>query len=282
MVVIAAAVWGTWSLFLRPAGVSTLVSSPLIFLVMGVVSLPAALRGPRSTWDRGTVGLLLANAALDGLNVVAFFGAMQCTTVAIAVLTHYLAPILIALVAPRVDGVVTPGARPAAVVALLGLAIILEPWHAPAAGAVAGALLGLASAVCYCGNVFAVRRIAARIGPARAQCYHALIAGVAMAPMAIGRTHELTGSGLALLVAGASTIGAAAGVVFSLGLLRIGSARTAVLTFIEPVVAVAVGALVWGEPLHPLAAVGGALVLGAGILVARNAGDPNPRTPVAR
>lgn len=271
MVSIAASTWGTWSLFLRPAGVSTLVSSPILFLVMGLVSLPAALRGPRSTWDRATVGLLVANAAFDGLNVIAFFGAMTRTTVAIAVLTHYAAPILIALIAPRVDGVTTPGARPAAAVALLGLAIILEPWHAPADGAITGALLGLASAVCYCGNVFTVRRIAARIGPARQQCYHSLIAGVAMAPMLLGRAGELTGTGLALLVAGATTIGAAAGILFSLGLLRIGSARTAVLTFCEPVVAVTVGALVWGEPLHPLAALGGALVLGAGILVARKA-----------
>jgi drug/metabolite transporter (DMT)-like permease len=220
-------------------------------------------------WDRRTVALIAANAAFDALNVLAFFAAMQLTTVAIAVLTHYLAPILIALAAPRVDGVTTRGARPAAAVALLGLAIILEPWHAPADGAVVGALLGAASAVCYCGNVFAVRRIAARIGAARAQSYHALIAGVAMAPLLLGRTAGLTATSLALLVAGAATIGAAAGVVFSLGLLRIGSARTAVLTFVEPIVAVAVGALVWGEPLHPIAALGGAMVLGAGILVAR-------------
>ena len=58
---------------------------------------------------------------------------------------------------------------------------------------------------------------------------------------------------------------------FTLGLLRIGSARAAVLTFIEPVVAVGVGAAVWHEPLSPIALIGGALVLGAGIQVARKA-----------
>jgi drug/metabolite transporter (DMT)-like permease len=42
-----------------------------------------------------------------------------------------------------------------------------------------------------------------------------------------------------------------------------------VLTFAEPLVAVAVGVLVWDEPLRPLAMVGGALVLVAGIHVAR-------------
>ena len=57
--------------------------------------------------------------------------------------------------------------------------------------------------------------------------------------------------------------------MFVVGLARVGSARAAVLTFAEPLVAVAVGALAWGEALHPLAAVGGAMILGAGIHVAR-------------
>ena len=76
---------------------------------------------------------------------------------------------------------------------------------------------------------------------------------------------------LTLLFAGSVTIGATSGIVFVEGLTRIGAARTAVLTFAEPLVAVAVGALAWGEPLRPLAAVGGALVLASGIHVARQA-----------
>jgi drug/metabolite transporter (DMT)-like permease len=76
---------------------------------------------------------------------------------------------------------------------------------------------------------------------------------------------------LTLLTIGAITIGAGSGVLFMIGLTRVGSARTAVLTFAEPIVAVVVGVLVWHEPLRPLTAVGGAIVLGAGIYVARNA-----------
>jgi DME family drug/metabolite transporter len=269
MVALAAGSWGTWSLFLRPSHLPAVTTTPIIFLVMGLVALPFALRGPRTVWDRQAVALVVANAVLDAVNCIAFFAAIQYTTIAIAVLCHYLAPILIALAAPRIDGVVSRGARPAAAVALLGLVIILEPWQAPADGAVLGALLGAGSAVCYAGNVFVVRRIAARIGAVRAQSYHALLAGLLMLPLLAGRTGAVTGTGLALLMAGGTTIGAAAGVVFSFGLLRIGSARTAVLTFLEPIVAVTVGAVVWGEPLHPIAMLGGALVLGAGLQVAR-------------
>lgn len=280
MVTLAAASWGTWSLFLRPTGLPATVTTPIIFLVMALAPLPLALRLPRARWDRATVGLLLANAAFDAINVVAFFGAMTRTTVAIAVLTHYLAPILIALAAPRIDGVENRAAGPAAVIALLGLIIVLEPWHAPPDGALLGALLGVLSAVCYAGNVFTVRRVAARIGAVRALSYHSLVAALVLAPLAVSDLGAVTLPDLGLLVTGAALLGALSGVMFVAGLVRIGSARAAVLTFAEPVVAVAVGALAWGEALHPLAAVGGVMILGAGIHVAR--GSAHHVEPAAR
>jgi drug/metabolite transporter (DMT)-like permease len=271
MVAVAAASWGAWSLVLRPTHLPATLTTPILFLVIGVVTLPAALRAPRVAWDPTTLGLVVAYAALDGVNCAAYFSALRITTVEIAVLTHYFAPILVALAAPRIDGVVTPGAGVAAAVALAGLVVILEPWHAPAEGALLGAGLGVASAVCYAGGVLVARRIAARIGATRALCYHALIAAAVLAPLGAAHVGELTPARLGLAAAGALTLGAAGGVAFNVGLVRIGSARAAVLTFFEPLVAVVVGATVWGEPLSPLAVVGGALVLGAGIEVARKA-----------
>lgn len=273
MVTFAAASWGLWSLVVRPTGLPATVTGPITFLAMGLAALlmSMALREPRPVWDRTSLALVVANAAFNGLNMLAYFSAFHYTTVAIAVLTHYLAPVLVAVAAPWVDRVEAPGARPAAAVALAGLVIILEPWHAPADGAVIGAALGVVSAVFYAANVFVSRRAAARVGVARSIALHGLIGGAAMAPLAAGHLSEITAGDVALLSIGSTTIGAATGVLFVVGLLRIGSARAAVLTFIEPVVAVVMGALVWHEPIRPVALVGGALVLGAGIQVARKA-----------
>jgi drug/metabolite transporter (DMT)-like permease len=273
MVTLAAASWGTWSLFLRPTGLPPTVTSPIIFAVMGLVTLPFALRLPKATWDRKTVGLLLLNVGFDALNLITFFAAIDYTTVAIAVLSHYVAPIMIALVAPRIDGISVRGARPAAAVALLGLVIVLEPWNEPAHGAAIGATVGVLSAICYTGNMFVVRRLALRIGAPRAMSYHSLIAAVLLVPflfVGVGPS-AIAREDVLLLAVGAATIGAASGVMFAIGLTRIGSARAAVLCFAEPLVAVAVGALVWEEALHPMAVVGGAMVLAAGIHVAREA-----------
>jgi drug/metabolite transporter (DMT)-like permease len=271
MVAIAAASWGTWSLFLRPTGLSTTVASPIVLAVMAMASLPLTIGEPPPRWDRDTLLLLAGNAACDALNVITFFAALRYTTVAIAVLTHYTAPILIALVAPRIDGVVTRGARGSAVIALVGLVIVLEPWHAPADGVLPGAALGLLSAACYSGNVFVVRRLATRIGNARAMAYHSAIAAVALLPAGAGGFAAVTAGDFALLGAGAATIGAGSGILFVAGLRRIGAARAAVLAYAEPLVAVVVGALAWHERVSALAAVGGVLVLAAGIHVARQA-----------
>lgn len=271
MVALAAASWGTWSLFLRPTHLPSYVTSPIIFAIMGLVALPLALRDRAPIWDRRTVLLLLGNTAFDALNVITFFGALSHTTVAIAVLTHYATPVLIALGAPLIDRVESRGARPAAALALVGLVIMLEPWREPAEGAIVGAALGLTSAFCYAGNVFVVRRLAARIGPARAMSYHSLLAAVVLLPFGLSGFATVTAADLALLAAGASTIGAISGILFVAGLERVGSARAAVLTYAEPVVAVIVGVVAWHEPLHPTAAVGGALVLAAGIHVTRKA-----------
>jgi drug/metabolite transporter (DMT)-like permease len=275
-VALAAASWGTWSLFLRPAGLPATFTSPLVMLLIGVFALPLALR-ERTTprWDRRTAALLAANAALDALNVATFFGAMSLTTNAVAVLTHYFTPVLVALAAPYVDRQRVPGAVPAAVAAAVGLALVLEPWRAGEDGGVLfGGLLGTISAFAYAGNVFVIRRLAVRIGPARAQSYHSLLAGLLLVPVALlGERPTPTALGLGLLVLGALGPGTVAGYAFVRGLPVVGAARASVFTYLEPLVAVLVGALVWHEPLGALALLGGALVVAAGVAVTRGGDD---------
>lgn len=266
-VAIAAASWGTWSVFLRPAELPAATAGVLVLVVMAIATAPAALRAHPVVWDRATVGLLVGNALFDAVNVLTFFAAMQETTVAVAVLTHYLAPVLVALAAPWIDRQRVPGAAAAAVISVAGLTLVLEPWTSTAAPL--GAIYGAVSAVAYAGNVFVVRRLSLRIGAPRAICYHALLAALVMAPFALVAGGAPTVGGVAWLALGAVLTGAVAGAAFVWGLGVIGSARAAVLTYLEPLVGVAVGALVWDEPLGRYAAVGAALVIAAGVYVVR-------------
>ena len=265
----AASLWGTWSIFLRPTGLPGVVTGPLVFALMGVYLLPAVARGPRAAWDRGALALFAMNVGFDALNVLTFFEALQRTTVAIATLTHYLAPILVALSAPWIDREHVPGARAWALVATAGLVLVLSPWDAGGGPVWAGAALGAVSAVAYAGNVFVVRRLVPRIGAERAVSYHALAGAALLAPLGAARFSSVGGGDLARLAIGSLVLGSIAGAMFVRGLARIGASRTAVLTFAEPVVAVAVGWLWWHEPLPPVAVVGAALIVAAGVGVSR-------------
>jgi drug/metabolite transporter (DMT)-like permease len=265
----AASSWGLWSLVLRPTELPATVTGTLLFWLMVAWTLPLALREPRVVWTRRTWGLLAGNVVFDGINVLTFFAALDRTTVAIAVITHYAAPVLVATAAPRIDGVRVRHAVPAALVALGGLALILEPWRGASETGWVGAALGLASAVAYAGNVFVVRRLTTEIGPIRVMCFHSIGSGMLLLPFAIGGFAAVELGDLALLALGTLTIGAIAGVAYLRGLAGIGATRAALLTFCEPLVAVAVGTAVWGEPLGAAAVAGAVLVIGAGVAVAR-------------
>jgi DME family drug/metabolite transporter len=264
----AASSWGLWSVVLRPTGLPSTVTSPLIFVLMCAWMLPLALRGAPVVWTRRTIWLLAGNALCDGLNVLTFFAALDRTTVAIAVITHYAAPVIVAVAAPRIDGVRVRHAVPAALVALAGLAVMLEPWRDAAGWD--GAALGLASAVFYAGNVFVVRRLTGEIGPVRVMAYHSIGSALLLLPFGIGGFAAVELGDLGILAVGTLTIGALAGIAYLRGLTGIGATRAALLTFCEPVVAVVVGTLVWGEPLRAPALAGAALVIGAGVAVARS------------
>lgn len=263
----AASMWGLWSLFVRPAGLPAATFGLLVFVIMGVSALPLFARDPAPQWSRRAWALVVANGVLDALNVLCYFAALQRTTVAVAVLTHYLAPILIALLAPLVDRERVPGAIAGALIACFGLALVLAPWQGEVA--LEGALLGGASAFFYAGNVFVVRRLGPLIGAARSMSYHSFVAAAIILPFALADGVVPGAESLAWVTAGALLLGVFTGIAFIRGLAIIGSSRAAMLTYLEPLVAVAAGAIAWGEPVSTLALAGVALIVGSGVWVAR-------------
>ena len=276
LVIVSAVMWGTWSLWFRPTELSGRTTAPFVFACMALSSVPLILRERAArtrpiVWDRRVIAMLAAYTFFDALNAATFFHAMTITTVAVAVLTHDLAPVLVALLAPRVDGVRVPGAGPAALLALAGVTLLLEPWREGALGGdvLLGAGLGLTSAFADAGNVFLGRKLALAIGPATTLGVHALGALVLLLPLAGSELFAIEGRDLPYLLFAGLVPGALAGLAFLRGAAAIGSARAAILAFVEPVVACLVGWIAFGERLSPWAIVGGALVLVAGAIVSR-------------
>jgi drug/metabolite transporter (DMT)-like permease len=240
MVATAATLWGGWVLVIRPSGLAPLAASMVVQLVL---ALPAPLTIRRAAFrDRGAVAALVLLGLADAGNIALYFTALARGPVAVAVLTHYLAPVLVTLVAPVV--LREPlSRRPllATPLSLAGLALVLgRPEAAPAATAA----LGTASAGFYVVIVFAAKRAGRAFSPAAVTALHAVVAAATLA------------------------LGIVASLLFYGGLGRVPSPVAAALTYLEPVSAAVVGWVAFGESLGPAAVAGAALVLGCGVWVA--------------
>lgn len=267
----AACAWGTWSLFLRPTGLPPAWTSVLVMGFIGALAVPLFRLEKEARWSRPVLLMLAAFAVCDAINVGTFFAAMSSTSVAIAVLTHSFAPVFVALAAPAIDGQRVRGAPLAAAIALAGIVLLLRPWEPGAlrGSVLLGAALGTLSALAYAANIFLARRLTPRIGAARTMGLHAIGSALLLLPLALATPASVELRDVGVLAIAAALLGVGANVAFALGLVVIGSARAAVLAFLEPLVACIVGWLVWGETLGPSAIAGGLAIVSAGVLVAR-------------
>jgi drug/metabolite transporter (DMT)-like permease len=277
----AAMSWGTWPLILRNAPMPPALQSAVLMTAVTLASLPVMLRDrlrvkpTRAQWA-GVAWLGIG----DALNTVLFFGAYQRTTVAVAVLTHYLTPILVAVAAPFV---LREKARArtfvAVAVAFAGLVLLLEPWRVGLGrNDVIGAALGAGSAVFYASNVLTNKRIAAAFSGSEMMFFHGLVAAPLL--FALVPSHEyalVSGPALRVVMLGALGPGALAGLLFVWGLRRIAASHASVLTLLEPFVAVLLAASVMGESVGRVALVGGTLILGGALLVVSGPSQALPR-----
>lgn len=279
LVACAASMWGFWPYFLRHAesygGLDPAFESVMSMLMCIVLSafLIRTDRVPVRADARAWGGIMWL-AVSDALNALFFFRAYQTTTVAIAVITHYLAPLFVAIAAPFL--VREKADRRTSIAVLLsfgGLVILLEPWRSHAAPSLAlGALFGAASAFFYASNVLMNKRLVPIFSGSEMMFFHAIPAAIILALLVPHASWRMIDSrAFAWIFAGAVFSGAIPGLMFTWGLRAIPASRASTLTLIEPLVAVVVvGALIFGETINVLGAVGGTLILtGAALVLSR-------------
>ncbi len=114
----------------------------------------------------------------DAMNDFFFFKAYQRTSVAIAVLTHYLAPLFVAIGAPFLLRERPSRATYGAVaIGFCGLVLLLQPWNAASRPTDSlGALFGAASALFYASNVLFTKRLAHAFSGSEQMFFHCFVA----------------------------------------------------------------------------------------------------------
>ncbi len=272
-----------------------LVASMVIFGTIGIfrrlIPLPsasiAALRGivgaafllllnavrrkrPDRAAIRGNLALLLVSGALIGANWIALFEAYQFTSVAVATLCYYMAPMFVIMFSPLVLGEKLTARKYICVaLAVAGMVFVSGVLDLGGGGSPKGVALGLIAAALYASVIFINKRMKPMPALDRSVIQLAA-AGVVVLPYALingfGGTEALT-AGTVLLLAVVCIVHTGLAYALYFGSMEGLPAHTlALLSYIDPVVAVLLSALLLKEAFTVWTALGAVLIIGAAVL----------------
>lgn len=270
--IFSVSVFGTIGIFVRWIG----LPSSVIALVRGAVGAafllllahfrhaPIDRAALRRRWQ-----LLLLSAAMMSFNWITLFEAYRYTTVATATLCYYMAPIFVTLISPvLLKERLTARKLLCVFLALAGMVFVsgVPQSGLPGPSEAKGILLALCSAALYAG-VILINKYLAGV-PAYDRTLLQLACAAAVMIPYILLTEDLSamsvtplGAVLLLIVAVFHT-----GCCYALyfGSMTVLSAQTvALFSYIDPIVAILLSALLLREPLGWSGILGAALVLGS-------------------
>ena len=264
------AIFGTLAPFVRNIPVSSgelaLYRAVLAVALIGLFLLLTHQRLPVRALGRELVLLLFSGMAM-GINWILLFEAYKYTTVAISTLSYYFAPVIVTLVCPILFKEKLTGKQILCfVMSTIGLALVIGITDLGSGGNDAiGVLFGLGAAVFYAAVILLNKFIRGVAGIHRTFLQF-LAAIVILAPyvaLSGGVTlGSMDGSGwICLLIVGLVHTGITYCLYFS-SLKELPGQTAAILSYIDPLVAVIIGVLVLGEPLSWQQLIGGGLILG--------------------
>lgn len=236
-------------------------------LFWALLALTGGLRRMRALTSRDVAIALALGAVGYSAQAGAYFAALERLDVSLLTLLVYTFPAIVT-VAAIVLGRERASGRTATALALAtaGVCLVLAGAGAGALDGV-GAALGLTAAVVYATYILCSEGVADRAGPLVLSALVCTGAAVTLTAggAALGdvRPGDVSVAGFAWLagIAVVSTVAAIA--LFFAGLRRIGSTATSILSTAEPLTAVVLAALAFGESLAPVQLAGGAMVIGA-------------------
>jgi len=274
-VILSMVIFGTIGLFVRNIALPSSVIS-LARGVCGVVFLLVVMfiRRTGVSWAavrNNLLWLCLSGAGL-GFNWVLLFEAFHYTTVATATLCYYMAPMLIILVSPFILRERLTARKILCVIAALAgmvcISGVLEHGM-PAVGEMKGILFGLAAAVLYACVVLINKRMRG-ISAYERTILQLGISAVIMLPYCLitvpveSLRMDLL-SVVMLLIVGSVHTGLAYFLYF--GAIEAVPAQTAaIISYVDPVVALLVSALILAESMGIPGWIGAALILGAALV----------------
>lgn len=269
MYVFAMVIFGTLAPFVRNIGVSS-GELALYRAVMGAgligIYLLAKGKNPFSGGLKREILLLLLSGGAMGINWILLFQAYRYTSVSTATLCYYFAPVIVTALSPVLFRErLTRKQLFCFAMATLGLVLITGLEPSAGSANLTGILFGLGAAVLYAAVILLNKYIRSTAGIQRTflQFLAAIVTLIPYVAATGGVTlSRLDSTGwMCLLVVGILHTGITYCLYFS-SLKALPGQRAAILSYIDPLVAVLISVTVLREPMTWQQALGGGLILG--------------------
>ena len=267
-IIIAMALYGTLSVFVRniPLPSSLVALCRAAIALAGLLALQAARgRLPRLRKIGGDAALLFLSGAAMGFNWIFLFEAYRHTTVSMATLSYYFAPVLVMALCPVLFRErMTKKQVLCFIGSTAGLILVVNVGGAGGGDHVKGVAFGLAAAVLYATVILMNKKITRVSGIDRTIMQFAA-AALVLLPYVLAtaglRFDGMTPLGWACLLCVGLLHSGVAYVLYFSALRTLPGQEAAILSYIDPLVAVLISLTVLGEPVTAPQMIGGAMIL---------------------
>ena len=269
MMIASMTIFGTLATFVRNISVSSgelaLYRAILAALLIAAFLLATKQKIPFANIKK-EVPLLLASGVAMGINWILLFEAYKYTTVSVATLSYYFAPVIVTVVCPILfHEKQTAKQIVCFVMSTLGLVMITGIGEIGGGNDFIGILFGLGAAVFYAMVILLNKFIKNVEGIHRTflQFLSAILVLIPYVIMTSGITlGNLNGAGwVNLLIVGLIHTGVTYCMYFT-SLKELPGQKAAILSYIDPLVAVLISVTILGETMTPGQVIGGILILG--------------------
>lgn len=269
MLIASMTIFGTLGLFVRNIPVSSgelaLYRAILAALLIGVFLLVTKQKIPFKNIKK-EVPILLASGVAMGINWILLFEAYKYTTVSVATLSYYFAPVIVTVVCPILFKEKLTGKQIICfVMSTLGLVMITGIGDVGGGSDFIGILFGLGAAVFYA-TVILLNKFIKNVEGIHRTFLQFLAAVIVLIPYVLLTSGVTVGTlkvvgWINLLIVGLVHTGITYCMYFS-SLKELPGQKAAILSYIDPLVAVLISVTVLGETMTWWQVIGGILILG--------------------
>ena len=210
--------------------------------------------------------LLIPSGIAMAFNWICLFEAYRFTGVAVGTLCYYMAPVIVVVLSPVFLKEKLTAINVTSVLAAVVGAVLISGVVSGSAKSAKGILFGLAAAALY-STVVMINKFVKNLSPIETTIVHLLTAAVTMIPYIL-LTEDVTAfvfdrrSVIFTLIVGVCHTGIVYMIYFS-SVQKIPAQTTAVFSYIDPVTAIILSAVVLGERLDAVQLIGTFLILAA-------------------